>query len=1380
MESKATERIGDIWAFNPAQMGEEGLMATLVGREKIIHEACAWLRENKGSVPKQHRLYFGPRGCGKTTLLWAIYYTVLQESDLRKSFLPVIFAEDTATIPDERQFVRETREALKGEKRRIGIEELFDTHAWRSDIKSLADFSKKCGRPFLFFIDNLQMFVSAVLEGRGGKKSASRGTAFVLELLNRPEFLVIAASLKKEPTIKKRKQPAKKGEHPLHAIWGRFRSELLGGIESLGQATLLLRKRAEYDRETEVIDRLRQYTGRIRGMQMLSDGNPRYLVMLYKLLRRHAFEGIQTDFCNILDGMTAVLEVELERQVTPSQKPVLKVLVELDGRASAEDVASEYLLPGEKPDKALKKQIANTLSDLTHTDFVKGISKGKPQAYETSPPLFQLWYEMRYLLRSHRVILLRIFDVYFPIPEQELTTAYQSFIHDMSRQARLDASMIEEALMLAYLGRQHTDTLSDLMELTRLLSYQQGFDRNVSDQINRFEETMRRGGKLDSALQSKFLKAWTEFLQGHMEIAEADADALLAEPNIAKDQWSLKVRTLLLKAWIRTKSDDSDSALDLCGQARRDLDHLKGKDRDRLEGDTFREEGRAHEKMGNMENAMASYEKALALHEKAGARKEQIRDILRLGILAGNSGDHKRASDLFQKAVNLSEKEGDNLEIIDSLLGLELATSILGEYDRAIEVGERALALARELKNQETEASTLRGLAAALKLKGENRRAIEMGKMAATLSMETGDLTSVTVGLRIIADAFLDEAEYSSAIEYGLRAVSSAREIKDSREEALALRTLTRVYTLMSDYDDALENAKNLEVLAGEIGEEKWWEWARQRQFEAHVGLCREYTLGGRLTEAGDCLRNAAKVADALTSEEIIPLLNARLFIKLLSDGFHHETMELLPIIESWSVQALETYIQILKAVIETMTNPKATLITDLPPVERSLAYEIIRQAEGREALTHVQNLLREGKMKETLEALEKLIRERPDDVIVFRTAWQVAMEEKKWEFAERYAKEALEISAKDAKDLGNLGIALLKKGDTQSARKTLRAAIKGGTEDPFHYNALASLYEKEKHFGKAAEVFEAVLKLNLKNEDTIFFQINLSEFLVLSNRFEDAEKLLKEIAKKEVFPSRKTSNLFIAYLLALHQQKRHEAASFLQDFCQNLIDHGQEALSEFSFDNLIDHASKSMGKEITILNDWAEAAGGDLGITEFVRRYGAVEQRDRATSEGADEQALAFNRIASGRIKHLEDIRRASTRKNAIEAALDAFSARYEELSPENRAVCQRLVIEAFGETEMNVVRAAIRAAGELFWRLKPENRELALDLLLEKAEAAKAPTTVRDAALRVLGALYFHLDRPEKKRALSLLRAIAKKYNPKPLRDLMDRIDQAKEDKP
>lgn len=215
-----------------------------------------------------------------------------------------------------------------------------------------------------------------------------------------------------------------------------------------------------------------------------------------------------------------------------------------------------------------------------------------------------------------------------------------------------------------------------------------------------------------------------------------------------------------------------------------------------------------------------------------------------------------------------------------------------------------------------------------------------------------------------------------------------------------------------------------------------------------------------------------------------------------------------------------------------------------------------------------------------------------------------------------------------------------------------------------------------------------------------------------------------------------------------------------------------------FHFDHLLEYAQQKVGKEAKVLESWVEVANGRIGINEFIQLFGAPKQKARAVSVWNDESGLALNRLTSGRIKTLADIEKTSTRENAVEIALDTYAAQHDELNPENQATSRKLTVEALKSEKTSVAKAGMESAGALFWRFKRLERKTVLTHLLEWARNESAPVIIRDAALRVMGALYFHLEKKEKETVIGDLRLLSEEYNPEPLRDLLDRIGKAKED--
>jgi hypothetical protein len=307
----------------------------------------------------------------------------------------------------------------------------------------------------------------------------------------------------------------------------------------------------------------------------------------------------------------------------------------------------------------------------------------------------------------------------------------------------------------------------------------------------------------------------------------------------------------------------------------------------------------------------------------------------------------------------------------------------------------------------------------------------------------------------------------------------------------------------------------------------------------------------------------------------------------------------------------------------------------------------------------------------------------------------------------------------------------------------------------------------------------QKALNLSLDPDETVMARHNLAEYLIFLNRIIEANNTLKPLKLDGLSSKQKTVNFFLLYLLFALEQKRDAAAGILEDFCKNLNDDGEKAISMFHFDRLIDYAQQKIGKETKILVSWAEVANGRIGINEFIQLFGTPKQKARAVSVWNDESGLALNRLTSGRIKTLADIEKTSTRENAVEIALDTYAAQHDELNPENQATSRKLTVEALKSEKTSVAKAGMESAGALFWRLNKSERKTVLIQLMEWARNKSAPANIRDAALRVMGALYFHLEMEDKDAIIGDLRLISEEYNPEPLRDLLDRIGQAKEEK-
>jgi hypothetical protein len=314
----------------------------------------------------------------------------------------VLFAESTRRLADERTFVTAVHQALAVVAERLEIREALAKHSWAPSVRSLVVFLRALDRQVVVLIDEIEGFIGAVLEARGGRGAGADAEAFLTQLLGSPEILVVATSRRKGPAGA---NPSEK----LKAPWERFAQRPLPGLRSLSEANLLLQKRAEslHGGESGLTDP-RRFAGRVRALYELSAGNPRTLLHLLLRSRPGAAESLQGALSWILDELGPALDAEIDRQVPASKQPVLHALCQLGGRGTAREVARATVLLGTGPEPDEVRGVGKILSELARTDFVQ--KAPERHVYETTPPLFQLCYELRYLGTSQRTILLEVFE----------------------------------------------------------------------------------------------------------------------------------------------------------------------------------------------------------------------------------------------------------------------------------------------------------------------------------------------------------------------------------------------------------------------------------------------------------------------------------------------------------------------------------------------------------------------------------------------------------------------------------------------------------------------------------------------------------------------------------------------------------------------------------------------------------------------------------------------------------------------------------------------------------------------------------------------------------------------------------------------------------
>jgi Flp pilus assembly protein TadD len=637
------------------------------------------------------------------------------------------------------------------------------------------------------------------------------------------------------------------------------------------------------------------------------------------------------------------------------------------------------------------------------------------------------------------------------------------------------------------------------------------------------------------------------------------------------------------------------------------------------------------------------------------------------------------------------------------------------------------------------------------------------------------------------AYAFRQRGDRAENIEQAIALYRQALEVctREARpyDWAQITNSLASAYTNRQRGDRAenLEQARKLledsEDVRTRLGDFRGVRAARRNRLRAHLQRARELALAGKPIQAAADIEFAGALADAWSPEErgaLVSLLHLLFFAPVLAAGKLAEATAAAEALRAWNVVELSVnYVDVVSAAIRYLRDPATSPLTTTKPIERSVAYEIVRQANGRKTLNSLEKLADQGCADEALAGFEALLAESPDDLLAWRSAVRTARTAKRLDIAHRYAETAVKLSDGAAEDVGQLGLVLLDMGNVEEAGKRLAEAVAAKTPRLEHYGALASLHAKRKQFGQAADTTRAALELPLQGENIALARMNLVGYLRLQGDQREADAALAEVKSDGLSPPGRTDLLFHHCLAANLQGDASALAATLAAFCELLREHGNDARSTYDFAALVGFAAGRLPeKTVQLLRHWADVASGTASAAEFVQLHGTPDQKKTCADRTAEEGALALRRLDDGRIAKLADIRAASTREDAVDVALGTFAARYDELPSAQQTVCRALLLEALESSDSTDIGAGIQTAAALFWRLDATGRRRALAGLLRIAGSKELPLVRRDTALRVLGAFFFNLESSDRTEVAAALQRIAADFAPNHLRELLAKI--------
>jgi hypothetical protein len=287
--------------YNPELMPVDELKATFVAREGLVDELIDLIKHQRKGAGTQHILVIAPRGMGKTTVLLMLQLAI-RERGLDK-WIPVKFPEESYHIGDLADFWIAVLEHTAAEARdqdllartdRIKKEYGDSQRLQQAALALIKDWSKKHEKRLVVMVENIDGIIEQIGDERAN--AALRDT-----LMNDGTLMLIGGATTFFEEARAYDQP----------LYNFFKIYNLASL-SFDQMQDLLRKRASVDGVPDFDRILEANRARVRALEYFTDGNPRLVLMLYRVIMQSELTEIHRGLEKLLDEVTPYYKAKVE------------------------------------------------------------------------------------------------------------------------------------------------------------------------------------------------------------------------------------------------------------------------------------------------------------------------------------------------------------------------------------------------------------------------------------------------------------------------------------------------------------------------------------------------------------------------------------------------------------------------------------------------------------------------------------------------------------------------------------------------------------------------------------------------------------------------------------------------------------------------------------------------------------------------------------------------------------------------------------------------------------------------------------------------------------------------------------------------------------
>src|SRR5262245_9816685 len=368
--------------YNPDQMPESEVKETFVAREQLLEDLVELIKGQPEGAGVQHAVIIAPRGMGKTTVLLMVKFAIKDRS-LAGQWQAVKFPEESYGIYDLADLWIQTLELIAAdtgdtELRKLTndlkIEYPKNDELQEAAYAAIRYWRRKHGKRLLLLVENFDQILEQIND--------ERDNARLRDVLTNDGTIMIlggATNFFKE---------ARAYDQPLYNF---FKIYDLADLK-LAQMQELLRRRAKVDRIADFETKLKQNASRLRALKYFTGGNPRLVLMLYRVVSRSNVTEVRRALEKLLDEVTPYYKAKVE-MLPPQQRKILDHIARVSGQTSQgvtpKEIAEAVRLPQNQTSAQLKR--------LAELGYVRAANlRGRSSYYTLSEPLYAIWHQMRF------------------------------------------------------------------------------------------------------------------------------------------------------------------------------------------------------------------------------------------------------------------------------------------------------------------------------------------------------------------------------------------------------------------------------------------------------------------------------------------------------------------------------------------------------------------------------------------------------------------------------------------------------------------------------------------------------------------------------------------------------------------------------------------------------------------------------------------------------------------------------------------------------------------------------------------------------------------------------------------------------------------------